>query len=225
MTTLAARPASVLRISARLLGNVFLGIAVGLVGYYWLTDLVTANQQSELRAQLPPVAYEHSVVWEPEEEQSPFDFEGWEEEDRAYWKRLPDGEAFGRLVCERMGLDAVVVKGTTAKELAKGPGWIKWSDLPGPTGNTGIAGHRTTYSAPFRPIDELQEGDTIVFYSPYRRYTYQVARVFVVTPDRVDVVRSTDEPTLTMTACHPPGSARERIIAQSELVEVRRLGE
>lgn len=220
MTTVTASPGFTLRASARWLGNVFLGVAVGLLGYYWLTDVVNVAEQNELRAEVPPISYEHSLAAEeaPEDE-----FANWEEEDKDYWDRLPVGRAFGRIVSEDMELDSVIVKGTKADELRKGPGWIRWSDLPGPTGNFGVAGHRTTYSAPFRDIDQLEPGDTIHFYSPFRRYTYEVKRVFEVTPDRVDVVASTDVPTLTMTACHPPFSARLRIIAQSELVEVRRL--
>jgi sortase (surface protein transpeptidase) len=69
----------------------------------------------------------------------------------------------------------------------------------------------------------LTDGDEVLFFSPFRRYTYRVMRSFTVTPDRVDVVASTEAPTLTLTACHPPYSARLRLIVQAELIEVRRL--
>lgn len=218
MTSVAHGGSSKWKTSSRWLGNVFLGMAGGLLVYYSMTNLVTSTEQAELRAEVPAVAYEHTIVEGPA-----LDFAGWEEEDVAYWDDLSDGGAFGRIVAEKMGLDSVVVKGVTPADLRRGPGWITYTDMPGPTGNCGISGHRTTYGAPFRQLDKLQEGDTIEFYSPYRRYTYQVLRTFRVTPDKVEVVDSTDEPVLTLTACDPPYSARYRLIVQSELVEVRRL--
>jgi sortase A len=153
----------------------------------------------------------------------PFDWEGWEAEDLAYWEGREEGESLGRLTSEAMDLDAVVVKGTSRSDLMKGPGWITYSNLPGPEGNFGVAGHRTTYGAPFRDIDQLSAGDLITFTSPFRVYTYEVQRVFSVTPDRVDVMLPTDEILLTMSACHPPYSARFRLIVQSELISVQKI--
>lgn len=213
-----AAPSGRRRAVLRWLGNLFLGIAVGLLGYYALTNLVTESEQRELRTQVTPLAYEHSLEPGPT-----LDFAGWEDEDAAYWRDLRAGGAFGRLVAEKLGLDVVVVKGVTPADLRRGPGWITYTDPPGPTGNTGISGHRTTYGAPFRQLDRLGPGDTIDIYSPYRRYTYRVVRKFTVTPDKTEVVASTETPTLTLTACHPPYSARYRLIVQSELVEVRKL--
>ncbi len=87
----------------------------------------------------------------------------------------------------------------------------------------GISGHRTTYGAPFRRIDELEPGDEIQFYSPYRRYTYVVVERFIVRPDQTEVLASTLEPMLTFTACHPLYSARSRIVVQARLLEMRLL--
>lgn len=208
------------RAGVRALGNLLLGVAIGLLSYYAVTDLLTRLEQQGLRAEVPPIAYEHIIKPGPT-----LDFEGWASEDRAYWQKLPRGGAFGRLVIDRMKLDAVVVKGHKRQQLMKGPGWITYTSLPGPFGNCGISGHRTTYGAPFRDLDRLKPGDTIEFYSPYRRYTYKVRRVFTVRPDGVGVLESTKQPVLTLTACHPPYSARLRLIVQSDLVEVRRLGD
>lgn len=210
--------------AAQAFGNVCLGLAIGLLGYYAVTDVFTIGRQNALAATLPEQIAEAAppqapVHVDPDE----LDFEGWEAEDQAYWDALGEGEPFGRIVAPAMGLDAIVVKGTSRSDLMKGPGWIDWSDVPGPTGNTGISGHRTTYGAPFRRIDRLEKGDVVTFFSPYRVYSYRVRKVFEVTPDRVDVVESTEQPTLTLTACHPPFSARLRLIAQSELVSVSRL--
>lgn len=222
-TTYARRPRS--RVALHAVGNVFIGIALGLVSYYFVTDIVTAREQDALRSEVAD-----SVLGAPSpdrlvpvEEPELTGWETWGEEDVAYWAGLENGGVFGRLVIDKMDLDAVVVLGSGTEELKKGPGWIKYTDLPGETGNAGIAGHRTTYGAPFRRLDELAVGDIIHFYSPYRRYTYEVAEVLVVTPDQVEVMRTTEDPRLTLSACHPPYSARYRLVVQSKLVEMQRL--
>lgn len=214
-----------LRIARRALGNVFLGIAIGLLGYYGLTNLVSVVGQSRLKESLErfgglsaDAASDIGLLPGPQ-----FDFDGWEGDDKAYWEGLDTGDVFGRLVIERMGLDVVVVKGVGTADLKKGPGWAPYTNLPGPDGNCGISGHRTTYMAPFRDIDGLRVGDTIDLYSPFRRYRYTVTRTLTVTPDRVEVFDPTETPTLTLTACHPPYSARFRFVVQATMSEVRRL--
>lgn len=202
-----------------------LGVALGLLSYYALTTLLAQAAQDGLRRENADVVV--FVAEEPDVlETAPgpvLDFAEWAEEDQAFWSALPEGEAFGRIVIADIGVDTIVMKGVEPADLRRGPGWIDWSDLPGPTGTCGISGHRTTYGAPFRRIDELVAGDTIDLYSPYRRYRYEVTRTLVVTPDQIEVVASTEAPTLTLTACHPPFSARYRIAVQADLVEVRRI--
>lgn len=210
----------------RALGNVFLGVAVGLLGYYGLTSILSWAEQTRLRQELERLGSVSASAPDdidvslrgPE-----LDFEGWESQDRAYWDGLAEGDIFGRLVVERMDLDTIVVKGVRVADLKKGPGWVTTTALPGPGGNCGISGHRTTYLAPFRRIDQLVPGDVIDFYSPYRRYRYTVVRAFTVTPDKVEVFDPTEVPTLTLTACHPPYSARYRYIVQAEITGVRPL--
>ncbi|HSV94148.1 MAG TPA: class E sortase [Desulfobacterales bacterium] len=206
------------------MGNLFIGVALGLLSYYLLTDFVTARRQEALRDEIAGLGTMGApspdrLVDEPELT----GWETWREEDVAYWGGLDSGGVFGRLVIERMDLDVVVVLGSGTEELTKGPGWIKYTDLPGQTGNVGIAGHRTTYGAPFRRLDELARGDRIHLYSPFREYTYEVVEVRIVTPDQVEVMRTTEEPRLTLSACHPPHSARYRLIVHAGLVEMRRL--
>ncbi len=145
------------------------------------------------------------------------DFSAWER-DKAYWDALKPGQPFATIVCEAIGLDAVVVKGVEPRDLRLGPGWAPYTDVPGPTGNCGISGHRTTYGAPFRRIDRLERGDRISLVAPHTTYTYEVERVFVVRPDQTEVFATTEEPSLTLTACHPPYSARYRIVARAVLV-------
>jgi LPXTG-site transpeptidase (sortase) family protein len=221
---LAPRPLS--RVALHAVGNVFIGIALGLLSYYFVTDFVTGRQQDALRAEMADLGNMGApspdrLVDEPEPELT--GWETWREEDVAYWAGLERGDVFGRLVIDRMELDAVVVVGTDRDELKMGPGWITYTDLPGETGNVGIAGHRTTYGAPFRRLDDLSQGDIIHFFSPYRRYTYQVAEKFTVTPDQVEVMRTTEIASLTLSACHPPYSAAYRLIVRAELIEMQRL--
>lgn len=210
----------------RTLGNVLMGVAVGLLGYYLITDVVAGLEQRTLRTSLEdlgPVGTPGEATEIPVEEGPTLDFAGWETEDRAYWEALPSGGVFGRLVAPRMLLDTVVVKGATPRNLQRGPAWIATTDMPGATGNCAISGHRTTYRAPFRRIDRMEVGDVVDLYSPYRRYRYRVVRSFTVRPWQVEVIRTTETPTLTLTACHPPYSAAYRYIVQAELTEVSRL--
>lgn len=213
------------RVLTRAAGNVLLGVAVGLLSHYAVTDVVNASGQALLSARMADVAVERAAESGSRlAGRTPdLDLAGWGEEDGAYWDALSGGGPFARLVIAKMGLDCVVVKGAGPADLKLGPGWIPGTDFPAGTGNVGIAGHRTTYGSPFGRIDELVPGDEIALYSPYRRYTYEVTRTLVVAPDFVEVIAHTEEPMITLTACHPRGSARYRYVAQAKLVEVRRL--
>ncbi len=210
------------------ISNVFFGIALGLAGYYSLTSGIGWMQQRKLDDAAAPLgaigAGSPQEYVSPSSETGPvLDFDGWDSEDRAYWDGLGADGVFGRLVIERTDTDVIVVKGTTRSALQKGPGWIEWTSLPGPEGTCGIAGHRTTYLAPFRSVDQLVPGDTIDLYSPYRRYRYEVEQSVEVTPDRSDVLGDVGYPRLGLSACHPPYSARYRLVVLARLVEVRRL--
>lgn len=212
------------------LSNVFFGMALGLLSYYALTSGMGWLGQRELRREVAEVrvfdaADPAGEIVAPTATSSgaTLDWAGWDVEDRTYWEGLSPGSGvFGRIVIPDIGLDTLVLPGVTPEDLRKGPGWIDWTQLPGPEGTAGIAGHRTTYGAPFRRLDELEAGDTIDLYSPYRRYRYKVVRKLVVRPDETYVVDAADEPMLTLTACHPPYSARYRLAVQAELVEVTR---
>ncbi len=225
------------RVALHALGNVFLGVAVGLLVYYLATDVVTRVQQAQLRSELSAlgsagapspdrlVPADEPEPDEPEPEEPPSVWDTWRTEDVRYWAGLDQHGVFGRLVIEKMQLDAVVVRGVDTEALRRGPGWMPYTDVPGETGNVGIAAHRTTYGAPFFRLDELEPGDTIYFYSPFRRYTYVVAEKYQVTPDQVEVVETTEEPRITLSACHPPYSARYRLIVHGDLTEVVQLEE
>lgn len=207
------------------LGNALIGVAIGLLAYHAITAAFTGAEQTALRRELGAAG--RIEVGATEATTSPggprLDFDGWADEEGAYWGSLGAGGVFGRIVAPAIDLDAVVVKGVERQDLKAGPGWAPYTDLPGPQGNVGISGHRTTYGAPFRRIDRLAPGDVIDLYSPVRRYRYVVERQLVVTPDKVEVFNTTEEPMLTLTACHPPYSARYRIVVQASLLDVRRI--
>lgn len=211
----------------RAISNVLLGVAVGLLSYYGLTTVSGWLSQRELRTSTPsaPVfsAPSPAEAAEPPASGNPLDFEGWEAQDQAYWKQLAPGSAFARIVIPAIGVDAIVVSGTATADLKKGPGWMNWTSLPGPSGTCGIAGHRTTYGAPFRRVDQLVPGDTVDLYSPFRLYRYRVLRTLIVLPSQTEVLHPAETPSLALSACHPPYSARYRIVVQAELVAVQRL--
>ena len=113
----------------------------------------------------------------------------------------------------------VVVEGTGASALRAGAGHYPNTPLPGEEGNVSIAGHRTTYGKPFANLDHLKIGDEILLETPVGKYTYKVSRdPFVVAPTDFSVIAQTPGKTLTLTTCHPKGSARQRLIVKAELV-------
>lgn len=113
----------------------------------------------------------------------------------------------------------VVVEGTGASALRAGAGHYPNTPLPGEEGNVAIAGHRTTYGKPFANLDRLKPGDEIFLETPLGKYTYKVSRdPFVVVPTDFSVIAQTPGKTLTLTTCHPKGSARQRLIIKADLV-------
>lgn len=140
------------------------------------------------------------------------------------------GSPLTRIVIPRLGVDAVVVEGTNSEALAAGAGHYRTTPLPGEPGNVGIAGHRTMNGKPFSRLDELRPGDEVVLVTPFARHTYRLIDAFdghanpwITTPTDWTVVAATDKSMLTMTTCHPKGSARERLIARAELVQTEKL--
>ena len=118
-----------------------------------------------------------------------------------------------------IGVEVVVVEGTTQAALRAGAGHYPETALPCGSGNVAIAGHRTTFGKPFNRLDEVAPGDEITLETPLGTCTYKVSEAaFVVTPDDVEVVAPTDTPRLTLTTCHPKGSARERLVLHADLV-------
>jgi sortase A len=130
------------------------------------------------------------------------------------------GEAWGRIELPTLDREYVVVEGTDEGPLRKGPGHYPDTPLPGQGGTVAIAGHRTTYLAPFRTIDRLEEGEEIVVEMRWARFTYAVEKQEIVAPTDTEVIRAVDHERLVLSACHPLYSAAQRIIVYAELEDV-----
>jgi sortase A len=138
---------------------------------------------------------------------------------RSLKRRTRAGDPVGRIRMPSIGVSEVLVEGTGAGELRSGPGHYPATPLPGERGTVAVAGHRTTYGAPFHDLDGLERGDAIEVTMPYGRFTYEVERTRIVSPRAVEVVRRVDHDRLVLTACHPLYSAAQRIVAFARLVE------
>jgi sortase A len=136
---------------------------------------------------------------------------------RAFERRLDPGDPMGRIVMPSIGVSDVFVQGTGAGDLRTGPGHYPETPLPGERGTVAIAGHRTTYGAPFRRIDELERGDRIELRMPYGRFVYRVERTRIVPPTETSVTARVDHDRLVLSACHPLYSAAKRIIVFARL--------
>lgn len=134
------------------------------------------------------------------------------------------GGPIGRIDIPKIGADFVVVQGTDTDSLRKGPGHYPQTTFPGLPGTVAIAGHRTTYLAPFRRVDELKAGDPIVLTMPYARFTYRVQRLQIVLPTALWVTRDVGYDRLVLSACHPLYSASHRIIVFARLARVTARG-
>ena len=133
--------------------------------------------------------------------------------------KRPDGSALGSVDIPRIGLKTVFVESTDHDALEKGPGHYRGTVLPGLYGTVGLAGHRTTYGAPFRRVDELSAGSRIILRMPYGRFTYKVTGTRITTPsDASALVSHAGTRRLVLTACHPLYSAAKRIVVSARLV-------
>lgn len=130
----------------------------------------------------------------------------------------PDlGEAVARIQIPRIDLEKFVVEGVGVEDLKKGPGHYPGTVMPGERGNAAIAGHRTTYGAPFGRLDELEAGDPIVVTTKSGEFTYEVIESKVVSPEDIWVLDPTPDGRLTLTTCHPRYSAAQRLIIVAAL--------
>jgi sortase A len=137
---------------------------------------------------------------------------------RALNRRTDDGQPLGRIRIPSIGLSSVVVAGTGTSDLRLGPGHYPGTPLPGARGTVAIAGHRTTYCAPFRKLDKLSKGDRIEVRMPYGTFTYRVEQRRIVAPTAIWVTRRKSYDRLILSACHPLYSAAQRIVVFARLI-------
>ena len=138
----------------------------------------------------------------------------------------PKGDPVALIAIPRIGVNQVVVEGVDVDDLRKGPGRYPATQMPGHEGTAAIAGHRTTYGAPFGDLDQLNPGDEIVITTVQGRFVYKVTETRVVSPDDGSVLQNVSDPanpghslaTVTLTTCNPKYSAAERLVVLATLV-------
>ena len=167
-----------------------------------VSAFVSERQQVQLEAQL----------FDPPEEV----------EKRVRQRRPLPGDAIGKLVIPAIGVSEYVVEGTDTANLRKGPGHYPETPLPGERGTVAIAGHRTTYGAPFRDINKLRPGQVITLDMPYGRFVYRVERVKIVDDQDLSVLEPVGHNRLMLSACHPLYSAAQRVIVFARLARRER---
>ena len=142
----------------------------------------------------------------------------------SFSRRVGEGKPLGEISIPRMGMKQVMVQGTKPTTLRQGPGHYTGTTLPGQDGTVGIAGHRSTYSAPFKKLNELKKGDEVFVKLPYGLFTYRIEGTKIISPDNIGAFRRAGYNRLMMTACHPIFSDRQRIIAFGRLEKIEPRG-
>jgi len=139
-------------------------------------------------------------------------------------RRVRAGGPVGEIRLPTLNVRYLVVQGVGVGALRKGPGHFPETPLPGARGTVAIAGHRTTYGAPFRDIDRLRRGARIFIDMPYGRFTYSVEGTRIVSPKAVSVTRPVGYDRLVLVACHPKYSAAQRIVVFARLKQAKLSG-
>lgn len=140
--------------------------------------------------------------------------------------KFAEGSPLTRLIIPKIKVNVLVVEGTSPDALRAGAGHYVGTPLPGEAGNVAIAGHRTTFGRPFNHLDEMRAGDQVLLETPFNVFHYKVLPAFdghanpwSIKPTKTEVLLNTPgKHLLTLTTCHPKGSARERLILRLELV-------
>jgi sortase A len=205
---------------------VLIDAGVTLVWQEPLTALYAKFRQDDLRGNLraiehaAPTAVERRTLASLPDERHRIAFLA-----RRLERHAGDGSAVGRIVIPKIDASYVVVKGTGTEELKSGPGVYSDTTFPGVAGTTAIAGHRTTYLAPFRHIDSLRPGNHILLYMPYAHFTYTVTGQRVVLPTDVSAAISRVGYTrLVLSACTPLFSAEKRLLVYARLTRTVPVG-
>jgi sortase A len=199
---------------------VLIDVGVTLVWEEPVSSLYAAIQQRRAEAELDDLETSFLAERSLPDVQGLTDVKAARELANAFADDVETGNGIGRIDAPAMDVDAVIVEGTDTETLQKGPGRYPDTALPGQGRAIGIAGHRTTYLAPFRQIDEIEEGEEIVVEMPYGIFTYAVETTEIVEPNDVEVVRDVGHERVVLTACHPEYSAAERYVVFGRLVGI-----
>jgi len=146
---------------------------------------------------------------------------------QAYKERLiPVGGALTRIIIPKIHVNVIVVEGISGNALRAGAGHYPETPLPGEIGNVGIAGHRTGFGEPFRHLEQMAPGDTVILQTPIGKYTYQVIGPFdghnnpwITGPTDWTVLSPTADSELTLTTCDPPHTSNNRLIVRARLIQ------
>jgi sortase A len=225
----------------RRLGKVLIVLGVLLLGYsaavvFWrdpATDLYARWKQHQLSGQLNDIFAEYAstaTVPQPAKERSALptreelvqaEREEVEKAANRLKRRLKLGKPLGRISVPKLGLNAVFVQGTRwGPDLSQGPGHYPESSLPGVGRTMAIAGHRTTFGAPFRHIDSLKRGNQITLRLPYATFHYRVFKHKIVDNGDWRIIHDRGFDTLVLSACHPLYSAKQRWVVFAALYRV-----
>jgi sortase A len=202
----------------QILGWTLIWIGVFIFGYVgwqlYVTDLLNARVQAEA---LPALEDHFDEVVSTLPEVEPIEVG---EPGEHILEGIPAEDAgFAVLRVPRVGLEVVVFEGVGSSTLAKGPGHLPGTPLPGQPGNSVISGHRTTYGRPFHDFDLLAAGDRLEVETGIGTHVYEIRDTFIVAPTDVWVADTRPGAWLTLTTCNPKYSARERLIVTAELVD------
>jgi sortase A len=216
----------------RRLGTILIVAGLLILAYaaavlFWrdpVTDVYTRYQQHKLSGQLD----REFEAWRPVEDPGnsiAARESAVAEEARRFQGRVRLGQPLGRIEVPRLGVRAVFVQGTRwAQDLTRGPGHYERTSFPGLGKTVGIAGHRTTFGAPFRHIDRLDPGDAVVLQLPYGTFRYRVFGHEIVDSDDWSVIRNRGFDTVMLSACHPLYGSSQRWIVYGRLIEVKPRG-
>tara|TARA_Y100000766_G_scaffold147426_1_gene126552 strand:+ start:10307 stop:11440 length:1134 start_codon:yes stop_codon:yes gene_type:complete len=201
------------------------GLTLLFVAYQlWGTGVLTDRYQSDLEEDFSELI---DVVEDTTSSITNPETSGNNESNYAELLWRPEGQAMAQLVIPKMGLTATVVSGVSSESLRRGPGHFPDTPMPGMPGNSAIAGHRTTWGAPFGNIEKLEPGDEIKIQTIQGSFTYVVLEQnggrgnFIVSPNEFDVLNQNFDSSpnrLTLVSCHPKLTARNRIIVVAELI-------
>jgi sortase A len=217
------------------LGTLLLVIGLGVLAwaatvYFWKDPFTTAYTAYEQR-KLESALEEQFETWTPApvptrrpvakpNKPAPPRRDDVRREAKRFRLATDDGDAVAKLTIPRLGLDVVLVNGTSSGDLRRGPGRHLETFMPGERSLVYVAGHRTTYGAPFSDIDRLREGDTITVNLPYASIEYEVTEHRIVDDNDLSVLESQGREELVLQACHPRFFASQRYLVYARPVAV-----